>query len=879
MGIFTNLGAALSGLFRSSPSAPSTPEELEREAELKRFFLERCSHFRLLLAANKASLEGMTKLELLLSESPSPDPAENEELCLEIAEKVREIVHYLAALSDNAYPSLIGRFEELFVQLREKLDAARAPIPEESAPTVAADLPPVLRFGTAEAVNPKACGAKMAGLARRALRPPLEGIRVPEGFVTTTRAFELFTTYAGLGAQIDQLLAELRVNSPLKTPEKAEVNQELVRLHRISAAIKKCIMHSPLPEELEQCIMHEVAHLETLHPGCSLAVRSSALDEDGGEHSFAGQYKSLLHVSPGDAVRAWKEVIASLYGINVLSYKAGRNLREDGENAMCVGFLIMLDVVAGGVAYSADPLDAGNADCVVNAAAGLPGAVVDGSITPDLFRIDPGPPLRVRLRESGGSSFAISDEQALEVARLALALHAEEGRAQDVEWAFDTEGRLNLLQSRPLTRSEAQDADTEPEEFLRTLPLLVSGGAVACRGIGSGPACLVQADRDMARFPTGGVLVVRHALPKWAPLLNKAGALISEAGGTASHLAGVAREYGVPALFGMRGVIELLGAGEDPNPLVTVDARNGNVLLGGLPGFRRVRRAVGRSLPPALKAAADMVLPLTLLDPEADNFSPAGCRTLHDITRFCHEKSVAAMFDTQLEGRGDQPPGKQLKAGVKLKYWLVDMGGAFAGNITTPYVDIRDIRSLPMLALWNGMSAIPWAGPPATDGKGFLSVVARSASNPELDPLAANSMAERNYFLLSRTFCNLQTRIGYHFCTVEAEAGETDHANYASFHFKGGAASMDRRALRVRLMADILQEHGFTANAQRDALFAHAENASQQDILEKTRILGYLLIHTRQVDMIMRNPGMVAGLNKKLRDDIRRLQSMPLQLP
>jgi pyruvate,water dikinase len=373
------------------------------------------------------------------------------------------------------------------------------------------------------------------------------------------------------------------------------------------------------------------------------------------------------------------------------------------------------------------------------------------------------------------------------------------------------------------------------------------------------------------------------ALPKWAPLLHKASALLSEAGGAASHLASVTREYGVPALFGLQELTTRLRE-QEPHTQLTVDARKGIVYLGCPPAGFAVRKmggtVVDSPLRRRLKAVTDRVLPLNLLDPEAKEFSPGGCRTLHDITRFCHEKSVASLFSTQREGRGeDEPPGKQLKAGVKLKYWLIDMGGGFSEPIHTPHVDIRHIRSLPMLALWNGMTSIPWAGPPAPDGRGFLSVVARSASNPELEPLAPNSMTEKNYFLISGSFCTLQTRIGYHFCTVEAEAGAVDHANYASFHFKGGAASRDRRALRVRLMADILQEHGFTASAQNDALFAHAEDASQKDILDKTRILGYLLIHTRQMDMVMRNTAMVSQLNKKFRDDIHTLLNMPFQVP
>ena len=874
--------------FRDTPpQSPPSPEDLAREAAFRDFFIARCAHFRRLLAANKAALEGMTKLESMLSDAVQPDPLAARELCLDIASRVKDIVADLTALANNAYPALHQRLHAIIADMHALLDvlAATAPVPHTGMSSVGSDIPLSVRFGMQEALKTEWCGSKMANLARYALHPPLPYVVVPQGFITTVQAFALFMETEELGKKIAVLLEELQATPQFTSPKKAEVNQELVRLHRISSAIRDRIIKTPVPHQLKQRILNEAMELERRNPGCSLAVRSSALNEDSFENSFAGQYKSLLHVPPSDAVQAWKEVLASLYGVNVLSYRANRRLGESDACVMCVGFLVMLEVEAGGVAYSADPLDQHNPDCIVNAVAGLPGAVVDGSAAPDLFRINPGPPLTVRSRHPGqgeNTPVSISDEQALTVAQLALTLQEEHGCAQDVEWAFDTKAVLNLLQNRPLARSKTPELNAEDEKALEKLPQFLSGGIIANQGVANGVAHLVQTDRDMARFPQKGVLVVSNALPKWAPLLHKASALISEAGGTASHLASVAREYGVPALFGMQGIITLLRAQEQPCRL-TVDARKGIVYLGDLPAafpMLTQRSTVTESpLRRRLKAVTDIVLPLNLLDPEAEEFSPAGCRTLHDITRFCHEKSVESLFNTQLEGRGENdPPGKQLKAGVKLKYWLVDMGGGFSEPIHTSHVDIQHIRSLPMLALWNGMTSIPWAGPPAPDGKGFLSVVARSASNPELDPLAANSMTEKNYFLISRSFCNLQTRIGYHFCTVETEAGEADHANYASFHFKGGAASLDRRALRVRLMADILQEHGFTASAQRDALSAHAEDASQKDILEKTRILGYLLIHTRQVDMVMRNATMVSSLNKKLRDDIQKLLKMPFQI-
>lgn len=106
-----------------------------------------------------------------------------------------------------------------------------------------------------------------------------------------------------------------------------------------------------------------------------------------------------------------------------------------------------------------------------------------------------------------------------------------------------------------------------------------------------------------------------------------------------------------------------------------------------------------------LEALATLMVPLHLLDPESPEFAPEHCQTLHDITRFCHEKSVQLMFE---EGSDvNQRMGKQLKAGVKLQYWIVDMGGGFRRHVGGAVVDIADIASTPMLALWDGMVAVP----------------------------------------------------------------------------------------------------------------------------------------------------------------------------
>ena len=141
------------------------------------------------------------------------------------------------------------------------------------------------------------------------------------------------------------------------------------------------------------------------------------------------------------------------------------------------------------------------------------------------------------------------------------------------------------------------------------------------------------------------------------------------------------------------------------------------------------------------------------------------------------------------------------------------------------------------------MQASPTAG-----ARGFLAVVAESASNPELEITSASTRMTRNYFLVDREYCNLQASFGYHFCTVEAQAGEEEQENYVNFHFKGGAANRARRLLRINALADVLSENGFIVEVKEDTLSARAEELSASEVLELLNILGYLLIHTRQMD-------------------------------
>lgn len=177
-----------------------------------------------------------------------------------------------------------------------------------------------------------------------------------------------------------------------------------------------------------------------------LAVRSSAVDEDGKASSFAGQLDSFLNVSHEWVMTAARSVWLSGSSERLSAYLAGMNIpKSNSGTAIIVQKMVCANLA--GVAFSADPVTGCRKTVVINAVDGLADKLVSGEVTGDLIYVA-GDDTVVRKEQT--FTTAINDQLAVEIAQAARAIEKLFGCPQDIEWAHDG-NRLYVLQARPIT--------------------------------------------------------------------------------------------------------------------------------------------------------------------------------------------------------------------------------------------------------------------------------------------------------------------------------------------------------------------------------------------------------------------------------------------
>lgn len=795
--------------------------------------------FRKLLGHNRTALTAIADLEQLYYNNKPFTLQFVERKIGSLLSETEKMVSSLAGMSSKNLTDLTGLMHSIRRRIQQELAG------DDSFATA----PFVLPLGEISKNLAKITGAKAANLAH--IRNKLD-IPTPRGFAVTTSAYWHFMKETGLIAEIDEFLANMAADDPSS-------------LETTGNLIRRRIMETPLPKAILRAIEEAMQSLTIGSPSkLTLAVRSSAVGEDG-EISFAGQYTSVLNVPPAGLDAAYKQVVASKYSASALSYRLHHGL-DDLDTPMAVLIIEMIQPRKSGVLYTADPLSSDENTIRVNSVDGLGEDLVGGRISPqnsyllhkDSFRIATPTETPTASGPAGTSDTTFLKE--LWTCALRLEKHFQ--RPLDIEWVVDHANHLFLVQVRPLLIPE-----TDEEESLLAVdypdnPTLIENGKCAASGIAAGQVVLYEdgnPGKIAQQLRPDTILVSHTASTMLTPWVGKVRGIITDIGSTTSHLASVAREFGVPALFDTQIATSCLGSGAT----VTLWASNKKVYTGNVKeltsGMRTAKRPIVAS--PAhlrMQRLLDFISPLTLTDATSADFRQETCRTIHDIIRFCHELSVRKMFQFG-ESTDRARNAVQIKVNVPIKLFALDLGGGLRAGLTTcNEINAHEIVSLPFCALWRGLShpGINWSSSMAVGAHNFMALVA-GGSLPQQGQLGGAS-----YTLVSDDYMNLSIRFGYHFATVDALCTEDPEVNYATLHFTGGAGPYAGKSLRIQYLASVLSRLGFVTVLKGELLEASITRMPRPAMEAALEQLGRLLGSTRLLDMALENESQVAALTE-----------------
>jgi pyruvate,water dikinase len=199
---------------------------------------------------------------------------------------------------------------------------------------------------------------------------------------------------------------------------------------------------------------------------------------------------------------------------------------------------------------------------------------------------------------------------------------------------------------------------------------------------------------------------------------------------------------------------------------------------------------------------------------------------------------------------------------------LIDIGGGLEANLgKSNWVEPRQIKSLPMQALWAGMdSPDVWnTDPVAADFKGLASSLTRTQTTA----LSGHILTGLNVAVLGSNYLNLTLRVGYHFTVVDASIWPSAQNNSIFFRFIGGAADITRRSRRAALLGSILEEFCFKVEKKGDLVIARAVNCTEEQMRSFLYVIGRLIGFIRQLDILMKDDGTVDHYFKRFMTDNR----------
>ncbi len=734
------------------------------------------SKFRSLLEANTAALAKMAEMERMLGGEYIFDRAFLEKAARDVAGLAHQAVYAVNAMTGNRYVDLYDRYMAVSVAVEDILAGRQGPGDDAVVRPLAS-----LRLEDRTVVGhgPAALG-ELAGQL---------GLAVPAGFVVAGAALENGRLTEAARQAVALALAHWdhgREPAVVTVAAEASAPAGQGEPFRSPGRIVSCRAEAVLPA------------LE--------AALSEAVVRAGGTTGAA----ALVLAAPPAVLRGWVRTLAVA--------------PEGGEDCLEIE------------AWPADTPDVRDTLWLARShpfaprRSRLARKPLDRRLPDGLMPLDPGP--GGLLRGSGLLPF----DAAAALAGQALAAERLLGGALGLAFSRDASGTVafesvGLLPA--LAQGSGQQASEKGETMLR-------GGEAACLGAASGTVVHVTEKTAAASFPFGAVAVARAAAPALAPILRRAGAMVTEVGDAAGHLAAVAREFRVPALFGLPGALAALPQGL----VVTVDAEAGEIRWGAQAG----RPAPDVGLSPddpeylMLRWLLRRIAALHLIDPDDPSFVVQGCRTFHDIIHFSHEKAVAALADLRQAGVSESL-ARPLSLPVPLDLRVLDIGGGLDAGAE----GLEAVRSRPLRAFLSGVLAPGlWDATPVRVGlREVLGNMDKlMAGLPGKEALSGGNLA-----IAARSYCNVSLRLGYHFSVIDAYVGENPDKNVVYFRFVGGLADAAGRAARAAFLRRVLDRFDFKVSVDGDLVVGRLKMVAAEAAEEALRLLGRITAFVRQRDV------------------------------
>lgn len=432
-------------------------------------------------------------------------------------------------------------------------------------------------------------GGKNASLGEMYSKLQKKGVKIPNGFATTSNAY-------------NQFLKENKIDDDIQEILKGLDTHDVTDLAKRGAAVRKTIMGATLGKQFEKEILEAYKKLNKGAVAAEVAVRSSATAEDLPDASFAGQQETFLNIKGEEKLlHAIKECIASLFTNRAISYRVDKGFSHF-DVALSVGVqkMVRSDLGSSGVMFTIGTESGFQNAVLINSIYGLGENIVQGKVNPDEFYVfkptekiisktiggkklrmiynnDPNaksPVKDVEVPQANRDKQSITDDQIIQLAKWGIIIEKHYKQAMDIEWGYDgKEKQLYILQARPETVHNIKNYNVLEDYIIEKQGKIIATGQSVGKKIGTGQVNKIMDTNEMKNFKKGQILVTDMTDPDWEPIMKIAAGIVTNDGGRTCHAAIISRELGIPCIVGTND-----GSEKIPNNIdVTISCAEGEV--------------------------------------------------------------------------------------------------------------------------------------------------------------------------------------------------------------------------------------------------------------------------------------------------------------